>query len=34
VRLFPGGHFLFREPDEELVAAVRSIVDEAAVAHQ
>jgi len=34
VRIFPGGHFLFREPDEELVAAVRSIVDEAAVAHQ
>ncbi|HEX2399921.1 MAG TPA: alpha/beta fold hydrolase [Mycobacterium sp.] len=30
VRLFAGGHFLFREPDPDLVDAVRSVVDEAA----
>jgi surfactin synthase thioesterase subunit len=30
VRLFAGGHFLFREPDPDVVDAVRSVVDEAA----
>jgi surfactin synthase thioesterase subunit len=31
MRLFLGGHFLFREPDPELVVAVRRVVDDAAL---
>jgi surfactin synthase thioesterase subunit len=31
VRLFPGGHFLFRQPDPELVCAIRGVVEEAAL---